>query len=115
MRIRVFPSGKLDLDTVTNMLTQTDAQANFHPEARWISSCTLGSTSDWSYIHEKKVNKGRLFKDIFVRWIGREAVTMWLCNNQILFEVMSFDLLPEEVEAIDGTIMRSSANLNHIN
>jgi hypothetical protein len=40
---------------------------------------------------------------------------MWLCNNQILFEVMSFDLLPEEVEAIDGTIMRSSANLNHIN
>jgi hypothetical protein len=26
---------------------------------------------------------------------------MWLASNQILFEIMSFDILPEEREAIE--------------
>ena len=93
MIIRIYESGKLDLETVGDMLWQADAQANFHPDARWINSSTFGTG-----------HKGRIYREFSVRWIGREAIIMWLASNQILFEVMSFKILPEEEEAIDGTI-----------
>ena len=93
MIIRIYESGKLDLETVGDMLWQADAQANFHPEARWINSSTFGTG-----------HKGRIYWEFSVRWIGREAIIMWLASNQILFEVMSFKILSEEEEAIEGTI-----------
>ena len=95
MIIRIYESGKLDLETVGDMLWQADAQANFHPEARWINSSSYGTESEF---------KDRTYREFFVRWIGREAVIMWLASNQILFEIISFEILPEEQEAIDGTI-----------
>ena len=98
MIIRIYESGKLDLETVGDMLWQADAQANFHPEARWINSSTFGTTQ------ASTRNKSRVYREFSVRWIGREAIIMWLASNQILFEVMSFKILPEEEEAIEGTI-----------
>ena len=93
MIIRIYESGKLDLETVGDMLWQADAQANFHPDARWINSSTFGTA-----------HKGRIYREFSVRWIGREAIIMWLASNQILFEVMSFKILQEEEEAIEGII-----------
>ena len=93
MIIRIYESGKLDLETVGDMLWQADAQANFNPEARWIHSSTFGSD-----------DKGRIHREFSVRWIGRESIIMWLTSNQILFCVLSYKLLPEEEEAIEGTI-----------
>ena len=98
MIIRIYESGKLDLETVGDMLWQADAQANFHPEARWINSSSFGTTQ------ASTRNKSRVYREFSVRWIGREAIIMWLASNQILFEVMSFKILPEEEEAIEGTI-----------
>ena len=106
MIIRIYESGKLDLDTVGDMLWQADSQANFHPDARWIQASSFGTG-----------HKGRIYREFFVKWIGREAVIMWLTSNQILFEVMSFRFLPEEAEAIEGTISSSDFTepINHIN
>ena len=97
MIIRIYESGKLDLETVGDMLWQADAQANFHPEARWINSSSYGTDED-------NALSNRTYREFFVRWMGREAVIMWLASNQILFEIISFEILPEEQEAIDGTI-----------
>ena len=93
MIIRIYESGKLDLETVGDMLWQADAQANFHPDARWIHASSFGTG-----------HKGRIYREFLVRWIGREAVVMWLTSNQILFEIISFKILPEEQEAIEGVI-----------
>ena len=103
MIIRIYESGKLDLETVGDMLWQADAQANFHPEARWINQSSFGSEEDWISPEHKKVHKGRIYREFFVRWIGREAIIMWLASNQILFQVMSFNILTEEKEAIEDT------------
>jgi hypothetical protein len=104
MKIRIYPSGKLDLETVGDMLWQADKQANFHPDARWINQSSIGSEEDWISPEPKKVHKGKIYMEFYVRWIGREAIIMWLTSNQILFEVKSFKILPEEEEAIDGTL-----------
>ena len=98
MIIRIYPSGKLDLETVGDMLWQADQQANFHPDARWINQSSIGETQ------ASTRNKGRIYMEFSVRWIGREAIIMWLTSNQILFEVISFKILSEEEEAIDGTL-----------
>ena len=93
MVIRIYESGKLDLETVGDMLWQADKQANFHPDARWIHSSEIGSD-----------DKGRIHREFSIRWIGREAIIMWLTSNQILFCVLSYKILPEEQEAIEGVI-----------
>ena len=100
MIIRIYESGKLDLETVGDMLWQADAQSNFHPDARWINSSSFGHTDISSPPHPPK---GRAFREFSVRWIGREAIIMWLASNQILFEIISFDILSEEREAIDDS------------
>ena len=92
MIIRIYESGKLDLETVGDMLWQADAQSNFHPDARWINSSSFGTG-----------HKGRIYRECLIRWIGREAIIMWLASNQILFEIISFDILSEEREAIDDS------------
>jgi len=113
MIIRIYESGKLDLETVGDMLWQADAQANFHPDAHWIHSSSFGHID----IGTKDLSKGRAFREFSVRWIGREAVIMWLTSNQILFEIMTFNILPEEQEAIDGTLADRNfiEQPNHIN
>jgi hypothetical protein len=117
MIIRIYESGKLDLETVGDMLWQADAQANFHPDARWINQSSIGSEEDWISPEHKKVHKGRIYREFAVRWIGREAIIMWLTSNQILFEVISFKILPEEQEAIEGTIASSNFTepITHMN
>ena len=99
MIIRVYTSGKLDLETVGDMLWQADKQANFHPDARWINSSSFGEEPA-----QTRKYPGRVYREFFIRWIGREAVVMWLTSNQILFEITSFKILPEEQEAIEGVI-----------
>ena len=94
MIIRIYESGKLDLETVGDMLWQADAQSNFHPDSRWLHASSFGSEPPNS-------PKGRIYREFFVRWIGREAVIMWLAGNQIIFEVMSYNILKEEQEALD--------------
>ena len=103
MRIRIYETG-LDLETVGDMLWQADAQANFHPDARWIQSSSFGTTE------ASTRNKSRVYREFFVRWIGREAVVMWLTSNQIPFEVITFDNLPEEDDAIDDSLSQKDTN-----
>lgn len=114
MNIRIYETGDLDLETIGDMLWQADRQANFHPDSRWILKA---SAIDEQKIYDSGSNlHGRLYKDFYVKWIGREAVIMWLCSNQILFEVTSFDLLKEEQEALeDNIISGEQETFNRIN
>ena len=89
MIVRLYETENLDLETVGDMLWRADKQANFHPESRWLDSNR--------YSTEKKE---RYHREFSVRWIGREAVIMWLTSNQILYEVVSYGVLPQEEEAI---------------
>ena len=111
MIIRVYETGNLDLLTVGDMLWNADKQANFHPDARWIQATSFGSTE------ASTRNKSRVYRELFIRWIGREAIIMWLTSNQILFEVIYFKILPEEQEAIEGTIANSDFTepITHMN
>ena len=97
MIIRIYETKNLDLDTVANMLLLADSQANFHPETRWIYSSSEGEVEDF-VLYEARLSKR--YKELLIRWIGREATLNWLTSNQILFEVISFDLLPDEHAAI---------------
>ena len=100
MKIRIYDTKNLDLDTIANMLLQADSQANFHPEAHWILSSSEGEVEDYSQ-DEARLTKS--YKEFLVKWIGREAVITWLTSNQILFEIMSHDLLPAEQAAINDS------------
>ena len=90
MIIRVYETGNLDLLTVGDMLWNADKQANFHPDAHWISQSSIPEIEEGE----------RTYREFFVKWIGREAVIMWLTSNQILYEIISYDLLPEEEDAL---------------
>ena len=95
MRIRVYPTKRYDLETVAELLYNADAQANFHPDARWILSSGYGE----DVLSPETVHT---YREFFVKWIGREAVVMWLVSNQILFKVISYKLLAEEVDALES-------------
>tara|TARA_B110000116_G_C16307117_1_gene346399 strand:- start:128 stop:472 length:345 start_codon:yes stop_codon:yes gene_type:complete len=97
MIIKIYKTKNLNLDTVEKMLIMADKQANFHPESYWILSSLDGEELDYS---DNEEDFTRSFKELSVKWIGREAVINWLVSNQILFEVISQDLLPEEREAL---------------
>ena len=97
MIIKIYKTKNLNLDTVEKMLIMADKQANFHPESYWILSSLDGEEIDYS---DNEEDFTRSFKELSVKWIGREAVINWLVSNQILFEVISQDLLPEEREAL---------------
>ena len=105
MIVRLYQTGDLDLETVGNMLWRTDKQANFHPENRWLETSSYGT--------EEKTE--RLYREFFVRWIGREPVIMWLVSNQILFEVTSYDILPQEEEAIQHSYIRDPETPSQVN
>ena len=107
MKIKIYETKNLNLDTVEKMLILADKQANFNPESYWILSSTDGE--DWifsstdgeeKYQSPKEEGLTKRYKELLVKWIGREAVINWLVNNQILFEVTSQDFLPEEQLAL---------------
>ena len=106
MKIRIFETNNMDLDTVEKMLLQADKQTNFHPDSSWILSSTNivrytkeGETNNFSH---DETSLSKRYKELCVKWIGRESVIMWLVSNQVPFQVMTFKLLEEELEAIGG-------------
>jgi len=96
MIVRLYETGNLDLETVGDMLWKADSQANFHPESHWLDSSSFGTDE----------STGRTYREFFLRWIGREPVVMWLISNQILFEIISYAILPQEEEAIEHSYNR---------
>ena len=108
MIIKIYKTKDLNLDTVEKMLIMADKQANFHPESYWILSSLDGEEIDYS---DNEEDFTRSFKELSVKWIGREAVINWLVSNQILFEVISQDLLPEEREALGEVFEETKSEL----
>jgi hypothetical protein len=98
MKLRIYETKNMDLDTVEFMLYQADKQANFHPESFWILSASDGEIKNYN-LEESGLTKR--YKELRVKWIGREAVINWLVSNQVVFEVISHEFLEEELEAID--------------
>ena len=114
MIIRVYETGNLDLMTVGDMLWNADKQANFHPHASWIHSSKF-ETEPSLPAPNKGSHRGRSYREFNVKWIGRESVIMWLTSNQILFEVVSYAILPEEEEAIEHSLDRDEFPPHHLN
>ena len=108
MIIKIYKTKNLNLDTVEKMLIMADKQANFHPESFWILSSLDGEELDYS---DNEEDFTRSFKELSVKWIGREAVINWLVSNQILFEVTSQDFLPEEREALGEVFEETKSEL----
>ena len=108
MIIKIYKTKNLNLDTVEKMLIMADKQTNFHPESYWILSSLDGEELDYS---DNEEDFTRSFKELSVKWIGREAVINWLVSNQILFEVISQDLLPEEREALGEIFEEAKSEL----
>ena len=97
MKLRIFETNGVDLDTVVYMLYQADKQANFHPDSFWILSASDGEIKNYNQ-DESALTKR--YKELFVKWIGRDAVVNWLVSNQVIFEIISHEFLEEEIEAI---------------
>ena len=98
MKLRIHETKDMDLDTIEKMLFQADKQANFHPDSSWILNSSDGEINNYN---QDENSLSRKYKDLSVKWIGREAVIMWLVSNQVIFEIITFKLLEEEIEAID--------------
>ena len=97
MIIRIMESGGLDIFTIQELLNNADHQANFHPDTRWILRATL-KTQTASNVQGRDVKP---VLDYQVKWIGCESVVLWLLSNQVKFQVISYDLLKEEQDALD--------------
>ena len=100
MKIRIQESERLDIFTVQEFLNNADRQANFHPDARWVLTYKLGTRAGPSLSDNNEKTMASII-DIEVKWIGRESVVMWLISNQIKFQVLTYDLLKDEQEALD--------------
>ena len=111
MKIKIYETRNLNLDTVEKMLIMTDKHVNFNPETYWI----LCSSDGEDIIHDQKEGGfTKRYKWLFVKWHGREAVIDWLVSNQILFEVTSQELLQEEREALGEDVEDSYSELKPI-
>ena len=97
MRIRIFENQELDLDTVEQMLLMADKQANFNPNTHWIVDTIEGESINYNQDEEGLKKR---YKELSLKWTGREAVVMWLTSNQISFEVISYEYLAEEQKAL---------------
>ena len=97
MKIRIYENQELELDTVEQMLLMADKQANFNPNSQWIMESIEGETVNYNQ-DEEGINKK--YKELSLRWTGRESVIMWLTSNQISFEVISYDHLADEQKAL---------------
>ena len=97
MKLRIYETNGLDLDTVVYMLYQADKQANFHPDSLWILSASDGEINNYN---QDETGLSKRYMELRVKWIGREAVVMWLLSNQITFEIVSHEFLNEELEVL---------------
>ena len=97
MKLRIYETNGLDLDTVVYMLYQADKQANFHPDSLWILSASDGEINNYN---QDESGLSKRYMELCVKWIGREAVVMWLLSNQVTFEIISHEFLDEELEAL---------------
>ena len=97
MKLRIYETNGLDLDTVVYMLYQADKQANFHPDSLWILSASDGEINNYN---QDETGLSKRYMELCVKWIGREAVVMWLLSNQVNFEIVTHEFLDEELEAL---------------
>ena len=97
MKLRIYDTKNMDLDTVEFMLFQADKQANFNPDSFWILRSSDGEIDN--YNHDDSALTKR-YKELHVKWIGRESVVNWLVSNQVIFEIISHEFLDEEIEAL---------------
>lgn len=97
MKLRIYETNGLDLDTVVYMLYQADKQANFHPDSLWILSTSDGEINNYN---QDETGLSKRYIELCVKWIGREAVVMWLLSNQVNFEIVTHEFLDEELEAL---------------
>ena len=111
MKLRIYETNGVDLDTVVYMLYQADKQANFHPDSFWILSASDGEIKNFNQ-DESALTKR--YKELFVKWIGREAVVNWLLSNQVIFEIISHEFLEEELEAIGDLEQESKTNPDQV-
>lgn len=117
MIVRIYETGNLDLMTVGDMLWNADKQANFHPHASWIHSSKFetGKLILQDSTDAESPPVARQYSEFAVKWIGREAVIMWLASNQILFEIVSYAILQDEEDAIENSLDRDEFPPNHLN
>ena len=111
MKIRIFETKNMDLDTVVYMLYQADKQANFHPNSFWILSSSDGEINNYN---QDESGLTKRYKELFVKWIGRESVVNWLVSNQVIFEIISHEFLEEELEAIGDLEQESKTNPDQV-
>ena len=97
MKLRIYETNGLDLDTVVYMLYQADKQANFHPDSLWILSASDGEINNYN---QDESGLSIRYMELRVKWIGREAVVMWLLSNQVNFEIVTHEFLDEDLEAL---------------
>ena len=97
MKLRIYETNNLDLDTIVYMLYQADKQANFHPDSFWVLSASDGEINNYN---QDETGLSKKYIELCVKWIGREAVVMWLLSNQVNFEIVTHEFLDEELEAL---------------
>ena len=97
MKLRIYETNGLNLDTVVYMLYQADKQANFHPDSFWVLSASDGEINNYN---QDETGLSKKYIELCVKWIGREAVVMWLLSNQVNFEIVTHEFLDEELEAL---------------
>ena len=97
MKLRIYETSGLDLDTVVYMLYQADKQANFHPDSLWILSASDGEINNYN---QDETGLSKRYMELRIKWIGRDAVVMWLLSNQVNFEIVTHEFLDEELEAL---------------
>jgi len=107
MIIRIYETKNIDLDTVERMLYQADRHENFHPNSFWILSSSDGEIGNFNQ-NENGLTKR--YKELHVKWIGRDSVVKWLLCNQVIFEIITHDLLDEEREALGELEQESNMN-----
>ena len=86
-------------------------QANFHPDSLWILS---GSDGEVNNYNQDESGLTKRYKELFIKWIGREAVVNWLVSNQVIFEIISHEFLEEELEAIGDLDHESKTNPDQV-
>ena len=59
-----------------------------------LKTLDIANKDDITFLNSSK------YKELSLRWTGRESVIMWLTSNQISFEVISYDHLADEKKAL---------------
>ena len=111
MKIKIYETRNLNLDTVEKMLIMTDKHVNFNPETYWLLSSSDGEEIIYN---QKEEGLNKKYKELLVKWHWREAVINWLVSNQILFEVTSQELLTEEKLALGEVVEETTSELKPI-